>query len=168
MIEWSQISQTCRTLREKRPLVWEYVQSILIAVLVALFIRTFLMQSFLIPSGSMENTLQVGDRIFVNKFIYGTNIPFIHKTILKVRDPQRGDIIVFEYPGEKDKDFIKRVIGTPGDMVEVRNKQVFVNDIRSTDTHEIHRDRTILSGGKRPSRQFRTGQGAPKSLFRYG
>ena len=138
--KWSEVSRICR---EKKPLVWEYVRSILIAALIALLVRTFLIQSFLIPSGSMENTLLVGDRLFVNKFIYGTDLPLTQKTILKVRDPQRGDVIVFEYPVDPDKDFIKRVIGTPGDVIEVRDKQVFVNHAPFKDTHEIHRDRSI-------------------------
>ena len=102
----------------------------------------------------MENTLQVGDRLFVNKLVYGTHLPFTNKTILKVRDPQRGDVIVFEYPVEPDKDFIKRVIGTPGDVIEVRNKQIFVNNVPFKESHEVHRDRGILAAGNAPRDNF--------------
>lgn len=139
---------------KKGSLFREYAQSLVVAALIALFIRTFLVQSFLIPSGSMEDTLAIGDRIFVNKFIYGTTVPFIGKTILSVRDPRRGDIVVFEYPLDRDKDFIKRVVGTPGDVVQIRNKQVFVNNAACEDGHEVHRDRGILPAGETPRDNF--------------
>jgi signal peptidase I len=106
----------------------EYVESIGVAVLIALFLRAFVVEAFKIPSGSMIPTLQVGDHIFVNKFIYGVRIP---GTNIKIgehyRAPKRGEVIVFIYPKEPDKDFIKRIVAIPGDTVEMRDNQVIVN-----------------------------------------
>ena len=98
-------------------IVREYAESIAIAILLALVIRTFIVQAFKIPSGSMEDTLAIGDHILVNKFIYGSKIPFTGSRVLRLRDPRQGDVIVFEYPEDPTKDFIKRVVGTPGDTV---------------------------------------------------
>ncbi len=156
------------TVKKRRSVVGEYAKSLFVAALIALFIRTFLIQSFLIPSGSMENTLAVGDRIFVNKFIYGTAIPFTDRTILKVRDPRRGDIIVFEYPLDRDKEFIKRVIGTPGDVIEIRNKQVYVNNVLCEDSHEIHRDQRMLPQAAAPRDNFGPVTVAKDSYFVMG
>ncbi len=105
----------------------ENLEAVVIAVLLALFIRAFVVQAFKIPSGSMEPTLQVGDHILVNKFTYGIRMPVANSTIIPISQPERGDIIVFEYPVEPDKDFIKRVVAIPGDVVEIRDKKVYVN-----------------------------------------
>jgi signal peptidase I len=105
----------------------EYFESIVIAVILALFVRTWVLQTFKIPTASMENTLLVGDHLLVNKFVFGpTSTPAL-RAVLPVRDIERGDIIVFKYPDEPERDFIKRVIGLPGDTVELRNKKVHVN-----------------------------------------
>lgn len=105
----------------------EYVEAFGIALVIALVVRTLLIQAFKIPSSSMENTLLVGDHIFVNKFIYGYHIPFTKGRVLQFKTPERGDIIVFVFPEDTEKDFIKRVIGVPGDVVEVRQKTVYLN-----------------------------------------
>ncbi len=106
----------------------EYIESIAIAVLIALFLRAFVVEAFKIPSGSMIPTLQVGDHIFVNKFIYGIRIPFTNiKFGMGYRKPKRGEVIVFIYPKEPDKDFIKRIVGIEGDTVEIRDGQAIVN-----------------------------------------
>lgn len=105
----------------------ENIEAIVIAVILAMFIRTFIIQAFKIPSGSMLPTLQIGDHILVNKFIYGVKLPFFNATVIPVGKPVRDDIIVFRYPEEPDKDFIKRVVAVPGDVIEIRNKKVFVN-----------------------------------------
>jgi signal peptidase I len=123
--------------------VREYAESIVIAVLLALVIRTFIVQAFKIPSGSMEDTLAVGDHILVNKFIYGLKIPFDGR-VLKLRDPHRGDVIVFEYPEDPSKDFIKRVIGVPGDTVEVKDKRVYVNGKLYANPHEVHKEKEVI------------------------
>ncbi|MBU8910507.1 MAG: signal peptidase I [Desulfobacterales bacterium] len=107
----------------------ENTEAIIIAIIIAMFIRTFLVQAFKIPSGSMLETLQIGDQILVNKFIYGVKIPFTDgKTLIPVKDPQKGDIVVFKYPEDPSKDFIKRVIAKEGDTLEIINKKVYVND----------------------------------------
>jgi len=113
--------------RHKKSLLREYLEAAIIAVLLALFIRAFVFQAYKIPSGSMEPTLLVGDHILVNKFIYGIKAPFINKTIIPLSEPKRGDIIVFIYPLDKKKDFIKRVIGLPGEQIEIINKKIFIN-----------------------------------------
>ena len=105
----------------------EYFESIVIAVILALFVRTFVVQAFKIPSGSMEDNLLIGDHLLVNKFIYGGAPTAIERTLLPEREIRRGDVIVFKFPQEPDRDFIKRVIGLPGETVELRRKQVYVN-----------------------------------------
>jgi len=124
----------------------ENVEAIVIAIILALIIRTFIVQAFKIPSGSMEDTLQIGDHILVNKFIYGVKLPFISKTIISVKDPVHGDIIVFRYPVEPEKDFIKRVIGIPGDILEIKDKKVYINNIAVSYDQAVHKDSRILSG----------------------
>jgi signal peptidase I len=113
--------------RRRKSVVREYGEAIVIAILLALVIRTLVVQAFTIPSGSMMDTLLVGDYILVNKFIYGPELPFTDIHMPGLRAPHRGDIIVFKYPQDEKRDFIKRVIGTPGDVVQVRGHQVFVN-----------------------------------------
>jgi signal peptidase I len=111
----------------KKRFVKEYLEPIVIAVLIALFIRAFIVQAFKIPSSSMEPTLQVGDHILVNKFIYGVKIPFTNGKLFQCKKPQRGDIIVFVYPKDQSKDFIKRVIATEGEKVEILRNKIYIN-----------------------------------------
>jgi signal peptidase I len=118
----------------------EYAESILWAVLLALSIRTCVIQSFKIPSGSMEDTLVIGDCLLVNKFIYGIKVPFTDLRLPRLRDPQRGDVVVFRYPEDRSKDFIKRLIGVPGDEIQIRDKQVYVNGTVYQNPHEVHKD----------------------------
>jgi signal peptidase I len=105
----------------------EYFESIVIAVILALFVRTFIVQAFKIPSGSMEDNLLIGDHLLVNKFIYSGAPTALEHAVLPVRDIRRGDVIVFKWPQDPDRDFIKRVIGLPGETVELRRKAVYVN-----------------------------------------
>ncbi len=107
----------------------EYAEALITAVVIALFIRSFCIEAFKIPSGSMIPTLSVGDHIFVNKFIYGLRIPFTKTRYLKFTEPKRGDVVVFIYPEDEGKDFIKRVIGLPGDSVKIEGESVWVNGI---------------------------------------
>ncbi|MCJ7641852.1 MAG: signal peptidase I [Desulfobacterales bacterium] len=112
----------------KKKLFKEYIEPIIIAILIALFIRTFVVQAFKIPSSSMEPTLQVGDYLLVSKFIYGIRIPVLNTKILQWKEPKRGDIVVFIYPKDRSKDFIKRVIATEGEKVEVTQNKIYIND----------------------------------------
>jgi signal peptidase I len=118
----------------------EYVEAIVIAVVLALFVRTFVVQAFKIPSGSMIPTLQIGDHILVNKFIYGIKVPFTDVAVIPVSQPHRGDIIVFKYPQDESKDYIKRVVGLPGDKVEIREQQVLVNNRPLVESYAVHSD----------------------------
>ncbi len=113
--------------KKKKSLVREYVEAIGVAVLLALAIRTFVAQAFTIPSGSMMDTLLVGDYILVNKFIYGAELPFTGWHLPGLRQPQRGDIVVFKYPLDEKRDFIKRIIAVPGYELVIRGDQVFIN-----------------------------------------
>ena len=132
---------------EKKKSAWrENIEAILIAIVIALFIRTFIVQAFKIPSGSMLETLQIGDQILVNKFIYGVKIPFTDGyTLIPVKDPEKGDIVVFKYPEDPSKDYIKRVMAVGGDTIEVIDKQVYVNDKPVTnEPWAVHKDPRIL------------------------
>jgi signal peptidase I len=111
----------------KKSTLREYFESIVIAVILALFIRTFVVQAFKIPTGSMEENLLIGDHLLVNKFVFGASQTALERSLLPVGTIKRRDIIVFKYPEEPDRDFIKRVIGLPGETVEVREKKVYIN-----------------------------------------
>ena len=129
--------------RQKSSALWENIQAICIALLLAIFIRTFIVQAFKIPSGSMLPTLQIGDHILVNKFIYGIKLPFTNTTLIPVSQPEVNDIIVFVYPVDPKLDYIKRVIAVAGDEVEIRDKKVFVNKKPFNDTYAVFSDPLI-------------------------
>ena len=139
---------------KKKGLIREYAESIAIAVLLALVIRTYLVQAFKIPSGSMEDTLAIGDHLLVSKFMYGTKIPFVDKRVLTIREPRQGDVIVFEYPEDPSKDFIKRVVGVPGDVVEGKEKKVYVNGKLYENPHEVHKEKDIIPKEMNPRDTF--------------
>ncbi|HPM43423.1 MAG TPA: signal peptidase I, partial [Candidatus Omnitrophota bacterium] len=107
--------------------VREWTESFIIAIVLALLIRTFVVQAFKIPSGSMIPTFKVGDRIFVNKFIYGARIPFTEIRLPAMRDPRRGDIVVFVSPEDKKKDFVKRLIAIGGETIEIRDGRIYID-----------------------------------------
>ncbi|HXE97881.1 MAG TPA: signal peptidase I [Dongiaceae bacterium] len=153
---------------KKKGLIREYAESIAIAVLLALVIRTYLVQAFKIPSGSMEDTLAIGDHLLVNKFVYGTKIPFVDKRVLTIRDPRQGDVIVFEYPEDPSKDFIKRVVGVPGDVVEGKEKHVYVNGKLYENPHEIHKEKDIIPKEVNPRDTFGPVTVPPNSYFVMG
>ena len=128
-------AEAAQARRRKKSVTREYVEAIVIAILLALVIRTLVVQAFTIPSGSLMDTLLVGDYILVNKFLYGPEIPFTDVHLPGLRAPHRGDIIVFKYPQDERRDFIKRIIGTPGDQILIRGHQVFVNGAPVTEPY---------------------------------
>jgi signal peptidase I len=121
------VARPIEVVKRHKSVVREYAEAIVIAVLLAIVIRTVVVQAFTIPSGSMMNTLLIGDYILVNKFLYGPAIPLTDAALPAIRAPRRGDIIVFKYPQDEKRDFIKRIVGTPGDRVQIRGQQVVIN-----------------------------------------
>ena len=135
--------------KKNKSIFREYAEAIFIALLLALFIRTFIIQAFKIPSGSMQNTLLIGDHILVSKFAYGVHIPNVipflniklfDDIVLFQKTPKREDVIVFKYPKNENRDFIKRVIGIPGDLLEVRQQKVFINEKLINEKFALHTD----------------------------
>ena len=112
----------------RQPTWIEYSGSFFPVIALVFFLRSFLFEPFKIPSSSMVPTLQIGDLILVNKFTYGVRLPIINKKIIDVNDPQRGDVMVFKYPKDISLDYIKRIVGIPGDKITYRNKRLTIND----------------------------------------
>ena len=146
----------------------EYIEAIILAILIAFFIRTFVIQAYKIPSGSMKPTLLIGDHLLVTKFNYGVKLPLIRSTIIPIGSPKRGDIVVFIYPEDQSKDFIKRLIGLPGDTIEVRNKKILVNGLPWNDTYGVHVDSMIIPGSVQPRDNFGPMTVPEDSLFVMG
>jgi len=124
-------SKSARRAQSRKSYFRDFVETVVTAVLLALVLRAFVVQTFRIPSGSMEDTLLVGDFLIVNKFIYGIKVPFTDTRLPGIREPERGDIIVFEYPNPdpraRKENYVKRCIGMPGDVVELRNNVLYIN-----------------------------------------
>jgi signal peptidase I len=139
---------------EKKKIIKEYLEPIAVAILIALFIRTFVVQAFKIPSSSMEPTLQVGDHLLVNKFIYGIKFPFIETKYFQFKKPQRGDIIVFIYPKDRSKDFIKRVVGTEGEKIEIVHNKIYVNNQLINDPWGHYDERSASTKYLQPMERF--------------
>lgn len=122
----------------RKTIVWEYIEAIFWAACMALLLTTFIIQAFKIPSGSMLETLQIGDHLLVNKFLYGVKIPFSNNYLVKGFDPERGDVIVFQYPKDPSVDYIKRVVGLPGDVLEMRDKVLYRNTQKVVEPYIQH------------------------------
>lgn len=148
--------------------VQEYIEAIIIAILIAVVIRTFIIQAYKIPSRSMVPALLVGDHLLVNKFIYGIKIPVIRKIILPITDPKKGDIIVFIYPHDRTKDYIKRVIGVAGDIIEIKNKNIYINDRLYKDKFGIYSDNITYPAIMQPRDNFGPVVVPAESLFVMG
>lgn len=129
---------------KKKSSLQEYTEAIVIALILALFIRTFVVQAFKIPSGSMLETLQIGDHLLVNKFIYGVKNPFTGMVLIPYKTPQPNDIIVFKFPKEPKLDYIKRVIAIEGQTLEIRDKKVYIDGKLFADAFGEFRDQEIL------------------------
>jgi signal peptidase I len=167
----------------KKSIIREYAEALIIAIILALTIRVFVVQAFKIPSGSMIPTLLIGDHILVSKLAYGFQLPkdcefqvsfppvtcFSSTILMNFDPPQRGDIIVFRYPEDENKDFIKRVIGLPGDTISIQNKKVMVNGQRLTDEAYTQRiDPGIIDGRINPRDNFGPITVPPDSYFVMG
>src|SRR5205823_6670850 len=113
--------------RTKLGFLWEWTKIFQVSVVLFLVIRTFFVEAFKIPSGSMEHTLLVGDFLLVNKLVYGAEVPFTHSRLPRLREPRRGDVIVFEWPEDPSKNFVKRLVGMPGDTLEMRDARLYHN-----------------------------------------
>lgn len=132
----------------------EYTEAIIIALVLAFFIRTFVIQAFKIPSGSMLPTLLIGDHLLVNKFIYGVKVPVTGSVLIPVNNPERNDVIVFRYPQDPKLDYIKRVIGVSGDSIESRDKVLYVNGKPFEDKYGVHMDETVVERTASPRDSF--------------
>lgn len=143
-----------RCAAKPKSLLREYLSSLGWALALALVIRTFVIQTFEIPSSSMENTLEIGDYLVANKFLYGIRLPWSGERVLPLREPKRGDVVIFKFPEDRSQDFIKRLVGEPGDEVMVRDKHVFVNGKPFTDPHEVHKDASLIPAGASPRDNF--------------
>jgi signal peptidase I len=169
---WFKEREDQRKLKNEKPgkksIFWEYAESIIIALVLAFVIRTFVVQAFKIPSGSMEPTLEIGDHLLVNKFIYGIKIPLTSINLFPWKDPQRGDVIVFIFPLEPNKDFIKRVIGVGGDTVSIVNKNLYINGVEVPDPHAVYRKNMALLGDDQKLDNFGPVTVPKESLFVMG
>jgi len=144
------MSEEAQQSSKKKSFYKEWVEPFLIAAVVALFIRQFGVEAFKIPSGSMIPTLTIGDHLLVNKFLYGPRIPFTDSRFFTGAEPKRGDIIVFKFPEDESKNFIKRVIGVPGDKIEIRKGTLLIND-QQVQISELKDDREKAQGAGEPS-----------------
>jgi signal peptidase I len=138
----------------------EYYEAILVAVIFTLFARTFVAQAFKIPTGSMEDNLLVGDHLFVNKFIYAPHWDTPIHRLMPYRDIRRGDVVVFKYPQEPDRDFIKRAVAVPRDTLEIHDKTLVVNGKEEVNPHLVHKDPVVF-----PSSQFVSDQARRRDQF---
>ncbi len=153
---------------ESKAKVQEFIEAIIIAILIAVVIRTLVIQAYKIPSRSMVPTLLIGDHLLVNKFIYGIKIPVIRTILLPVSNPKRGDIIVFIYPNDRSKDYIKRVIGVAGDKIEIKNKNIFINDKLYKDGFGIYSDSVFYPAMVQPRDNYGPVVVPKNSLFVMG
>ena len=133
-----------KTLVGPKTVLREYFEALLIAVIFAVFGRTYVVQAFKIPTGSMERNLLIGDHILVNKFVFGPRLGGLEAAVLPTAEVRHGDVVVFKYPEDPTRDFIKRCVGLPGDEVEIRDKRIFVNGEAVTDEHyTFHADSRV-------------------------
>jgi signal peptidase I len=140
-----------RTNRGPAKSLWrEYGEALLIALILALVIRAFFVQAFSIPSGSMQPTLLIGDYLLVNKLSFGIRNPLTNKVWISIGKPQRGDVVVFIFPQDPSKDYIKRVVGLPGDKVEIRDKKVLINGKAVQSARAVYTDDTLIPLGQSP------------------
>ncbi len=138
------------SIKQSKSVVREYIEAIAVAVLLALFVRTFVIQAFKIPSGSMLPTLQIGDHLLVSKFSYGVKLPITGTQLISRQGPERGDVVVFRFPLDRSLDYIKRVVAIAGDTIEVRDKQLFLNNKQVDDPNAHFTSRDIMKAAAGP------------------
>ena len=131
--------------KREKSLFREYFELIAETAVFVFFVMTFVVQAFQIPTGSMEPTLLIGDFLLVNKLVYANTISAIEETILPHKPIRRQDIIVFKYPNDLTKDFVKRVIGLPGETLEIKNKQIYINDQPLEEKYKVHNDNQVIA-----------------------
>lgn len=154
---------------EKTKSKWrEYGESLFIALIIAIIVRSFFLQAFKIPSSSMEPTLLIGDHLLVNRLSYVVKVPFTDIVLLNLGNPTRGDVVVFRYPVDRSKDFIKRVIATEGETVEIKDKVIFVNGKRIEDPWGFFLDTNIMPGYVAPKDNFGPVKVPKDSIFVMG
>ena len=129
--------------KAERSVAREYLESIVVAVVLALFVRTFAVQAFKIPTGSMEENLLIGDHLLVNKLVYSPSFGSLEERLFGKKTIERGHVVVFKFPQEPERDFIKRVIGLPGEKVEVRDKQVLIDDKPLLESYTFFKDQPL-------------------------
>lgn len=143
------VSVSAQPVAVEKPRWRQNVESIGLALLIALAVRSSVVQAFWVPSGSMLPTIQIGDHIFVNKLAYSVRLPLLGTELMKIGELKRGDIVVFVSPVDPSTDLIKRVVAIPGDTVEIRNKVLYVNGDKVDDPHASFTDSTIMPNGNR-------------------
>ena len=137
--------------KARKSAAWEWTKSLIIAGAIVLFVRHFLFQNFKVPTGSMEDTILVGDFLFANKMLYGPTIPFTYHRIFQIRDPHRNDVFVFRYPLRPRVAYIKRCVAVAGDTVEIRNKVLYINGVAQEEPWARHTDWRVYEGVTRES-----------------
>jgi len=147
--------RTKEKLAKKVTITREWVNTGLVAVALAWVIMSFIIQAFKIPSGSMMNTFKIGDHIFVAKFIYGIHLPFSKRYIWQINEPKRGEVIVFQFPDDPKKDFIKRCIGVPGDIIQIKDKRLFINEELQEETYAIYTDEKVYPNSRHLALMYR-------------
>jgi signal peptidase I len=154
--------------RRTKSAIREYTEAFGTALVLALLIRSFAVQAFKIPSGSMLPTLQVGDHILVSKLIYGIRLPVLGTLLIPLSTPQRGDVVVFVYPVDPSKDFIKRVVAVGGDVVHIRDKHVYINGVPWRDAHAYFADGDERGHGSSPRDNYGPITVPPHHIFVMG
>ncbi len=145
MVDFIGVYATDQSESKSKSKIRENIEALLWCLIIFFVFRICVIQPFKIPSESMVNTLIIGDCLFVNKFIYGIKVPFTNLRLPEIRSPQRGDVVVFRFPLDPSKDYIKRLVGVPGDKIEIRDKNVYVNGTLYQTLHELHTDNRIMA-----------------------
>jgi signal peptidase I len=155
-------------MEKKKSKTQEYIEAIVVAVVIAFFVRSFFIQAFKIPSSSMEPTLLIGDHLLVNRLSYVVKVPFEDSVLFDIGKAKRGDIVVFRYPVDRSKDFIKRVVAVEGETIEIRNKVVYVNGEAVKDPWAHFADHQIIPGVLSPKDNFGPVKVPKESYFAMG